>query len=100
MSDHNTQAITNMTITPPVGDDSIDHLRRLEVVASVCLPAGYGFLVWLQTHITKFDSFRLHLTGLNIQDPSLQHAKGVVHLHYLKLRFSCYFNQQRKTSVS
>ena len=34
-----------------------------------------------------------------MQDPSLQHVKGVVNLHYLKLRFSRYFNQQRKTSM-
>ena len=35
-----------------------------------------------------------------MQDPSLQHVKGAVHLNYVKLRYGRYFNQQRKTSVS
>ena len=45
-SNHDTHAIMKMTITPPpVGDDSIDHLRRLKIVALVCLPSGHAFLV-------------------------------------------------------
>ena len=31
-----------------------------------------------------------------MHDPTLQHVKGVVHLHYLKIRFGQFFNQQRK----
>ena len=97
-SDHDTQAILKMNIIPPVGDDSINHLRRLEIVGSVCLPEDHGFLVWVQQHIKKFNNFCLHWTGLEMQDSNLQHVKGVVHIHYLKLRFSRFFKQQRKTS--
>ena len=90
------QAILKMDLIPPVGGDSIDYLRRFKIVVSVCLPEGHGFLVWVKNHIAKFNNFRLHWTGLEMQDPSLQHVKGVVYLHYLKLMFSRYFNQQRK----
>ena len=80
-----------MNIIPPVGDNSTDHLIRLKIFGSVCLLEGHGFLVWVQKHIAKFNNFRLHWTGLEMQDLSLQHVKGVMHLHYLKLRFSRYF---------
>ena len=53
----------------------------------------------MKKHIVKLNNVCLHWTGLEMQDPSLHHVKGVVHLHYLKLRFSRYFNKQRKTSV-
>ena len=98
-SDHDTQAILKMTSIPPVGGDSIDHLRRLEIVGSICLPEDHGFLVWVQQHIKKFNNFCLHWTGLEIQDPTLQHVKDVVHLHYLKLRLSRFFKHQRKTAI-
>ena len=44
-SDHDTHTIMKMNIIPPVGDDSIDRLRRLIIVGSVCLPEEHGFLV-------------------------------------------------------
>ena len=69
-SDHYTQVIMKITIIPPVRDKSINHLRRLEIVESVCLLEGHRFLVWLQAHITKFDSFCLHWTGPKMQDES------------------------------
>ena len=55
--------------------------------------------MWVQRHIKKFNNFCLHWTGLEMQDLTLQHLKGVVHLHYLKLQFSRFLKQQRKTSA-
>ena len=98
-SDHDMQTIMKMNITPPVGGNSINHLRRLKIVGSVCLPEGHKFLVWVQKHIAKFNNFCFPWTGLKMQDLSLQHMKGVICLNYLKLRFSRHFKQQRKTSM-
>jgi hypothetical protein len=96
---HNTQVILKMVVTPPVGDNSINHLRRLDISTSVCLPVGHGFLTWVRTHLSKFNSFHFQWAGLEMQDLTLQHAKGIVYVHYLKIRFSCYFDQQKKTST-
>ena len=46
--DHNTQVILKMVVILPVGDDLIDHLRRLKIAVLVCLPAGRGFLAWVR----------------------------------------------------
>ena len=59
-SDHDTQSILKMNIIPLLEDDFVNHLRRLNIVRSVCLKEGHGFLVWVKQHIAKFNNLCLH----------------------------------------
>ena len=96
-SDRDTQAILKMVVIPPVGQESIDHLKRMEIVASVLLPPSHPFLDWLRAHIEKFDNFSYAWGSLVMTDPTVQHAKGIVHLQYVKIRLSRYWRTQQKS---
>ena len=65
-SNHGTEVILKMVVVPPVGEDSIDHLRRLKIAALVCLPAGHVFLAWVRSHLKKSNSFRFTWGGLEM----------------------------------
>ena len=98
-SDRDTQAILKMVVIPPVGHESIDHLKRMEIVATVLLPLGHPFLTWLRTHIKKFGNFSYAWEALLMSDTTFQHAKGIVHLQYVKIRLSRYWREQRRSLV-
>ena len=56
-SDADTQALLKVVVNPPLEDESINNLKRMEVVAAVLLPAGHGFLNHLREHIMSFGHY-------------------------------------------
>ena len=72
-------------------DESVDNLKRMEVVASVLLPPGHGFLTHLREHIKRFTNFDSKWRKVAITNPAHQGAKGIYHLQFLALRFSKYW---------
>ena len=44
VSDADAQALLNVVANPPLVDESIDNLKRMDIVATVLFPEGHGFL--------------------------------------------------------
>ena len=55
VSDANAQAMLKVVANPPLEGKSIDSLKRMEIVTSVLLPKGHGFLSHIQDHIIRFN---------------------------------------------
>ena len=94
-SDADVQTLLRLVVKPPLEDESIDNLKRMEIVASVLLPEGHGFLTHLRQHIKRFSDYERQWRTLAITNASHQGAKGVYHLQFLALRFSKYWRDQR-----
>ena len=94
-SDADAQALLKVVVNPPLEDESIDNLKRMEVVASVLLPAGHGFLTHLRDHIKIFSNYERKWKQLAMTDAARQGAKGVLHLYFMALRLSKYWRAQR-----
>jgi hypothetical protein len=96
-SDADAQALLKIVVNPPLEDESIDNFKRMEVAASVLLPAGHGFLIHLREHITSFTHYERKWRSLAMTNANLQGAKGALHLQFMALRFSKYWRAQRSS---
>ena len=94
-SDADAQALLKVVVNPPLEDESIDNLKRMEVVASVLLPAGHGFLTHLRDHIKIFSGYNRKWKQLAMTNAAQQGAKGVIHIYFVALRLSKYWRAQR-----
>ena len=60
-----------MVVNFPREDESMNNLKRVEIVANVILPAGHGFLTHLRAHIEGFEKYRrmgkIMMSNLNKQ---------------------------------
>ena len=97
-SDADVQAMLKLEINPPLEDESIDNFKRMEIVASVLLPEGHGFLVHLREHIRGFKNFERKWKALEMTNPNFQGAKGVFHAQFMGLRFDQYWKKQKNSS--
>ena len=91
VSDANTQALLKVVANLLLKDESINNLKRMEIVTSVLLPEGHGFLSHIREHITCFDNYERKWRNLAMTNSSCQGAKGAYHLQLLALRLSKYW---------
>jgi hypothetical protein len=98
-SDADVQALLKLAVNPPLEDESIDNFKRMEIVASVLLPEGHGFLTHLRDHIKGFTSFERKWSNHEMTNANLQGAKGVYHAQFMGLRFSKFWKEQRMSAT-
>ena len=98
-SDADTQALLKIVVNPPLEDESIDNIKRMEVVASVLLPPGHGFLTHIREHIKGFDHYERKWRTLPMTNAALQGAKGAYHLQFEALRFSKFWKAQKRSAA-
>ena len=98
-SDADTQALLKIVVNPPLEDESIDNIKRMEVVASVLLPPGHGFLTHIREHIKGFDHCERKWRKLPMTNAALQGAKGAYHLQFEALRFSKCWKAQKRSAA-
>ena len=98
-SDSDTQALLKIVVNPPMEDESIDNIKRMEVVASILLPPGHVFLIHLRDHIQGFNQYEQNWRTLPMTNATLQGAKGAYHLQFEALRFSKYWKSQKRSAV-
>ena len=98
-SDADTQALLKVVVNPPLEDESLDNLLRMEVVGTVLLPPDNGFLVELRKNIKSFENYERHWRNVRMTDPTRQGAKGAYHLQFWGLRWSVYWREQRRSAA-
>ena len=79
-SDTDTQALLKIVVNPPLQDESTDNIKRMEVVASVLLPPGHGFLTHIQELIRGFIHYERKWRALPMTNATHQGAKSAYHL--------------------
>lgn len=90
--------LLKLSVNLPTENKSIDNLKRMEIVASVLLPDKHPFLTYLRDHIKQFDSFQTKWEGLELSNPHLQAAKGVLHLQWFSIRADRYWRAQTSSA--
>jgi hypothetical protein len=98
-SDADAQVLLKIVVNPPLEDESIDNLKRMEVIASVLLPPGHEFLTHIREHIKGFDHYERRWRTLPMTNAALQGAKGAYHLQFEALRFSKFWKAQKKSAA-
>ena len=86
--------ILKVSVNLPRENKSLDNLKRMEILASVLLPDSHPFLTYLRAHVAQFGDFLHKWEGVELSDPRLQPAKGVLHLQWWSLRSSIYWRNQ------
>ena len=56
-SDADANALLKVIVNPPLEDEAINKLKRMETVASLLLPEGHRFLSHIRKHTTRFDNY-------------------------------------------
>ena len=96
-SDANTKALLKVVVDPMLEDKSSENLKWMEVVASVLLPMGHGFLAHLRQNINSFSHYDQKWRSLVMTNVTREGAKGIYHLQFMALRFSKYWCNQRQS---
>ena len=94
MSSSDAAALLKMDINPPGENESIDNVRRMDALCSILLPDAHPFRTYITDHLAALESYLPKWKRLEVSDPSLQAAKGVLHLQYLALRCTRYWREQ------
>ena len=90
VSNADTPALLKGVMNPPLEEESIDNLKRMEIVTCILLPEGHGFLSLIQDHISRFDNYQRKWRNSAMTNARGQRAKGAYHPQFLALRFSRY----------
>ena len=90
MSDTNAQALLKVVVNLSLEDESIVNLKMMEIVATVLLPDGHGFLSYIREHITRLNNYDRKRRNLAMTNVIRKGAKGAYHLQFLALRLSKY----------
>ena len=93
------EKILKIAIAVPLDDDSHLNVERADVLASVLLPPGNPFRIYIAAHHKAFVAFQTKWKLHELEPISLQKAKGVFHIYYLSLRSSEYFRAQSQSDL-
>ena len=91
VSNADLQALLKVVVNPPLKEESIDNLKRMEINATVLLPEGHESISHIQDHIDSFENYERKWRNLAMTNGSWKGAKGSYHLQFLALRFSNYW---------
>ena len=73
-------------VSLPTSDSSNRYIRRMQILFTVLLPAGYSYPKWLKDHYGEdMESFRPVFAAYQPQDIKLTYAKGIMHLKHVSL---------------
>jgi hypothetical protein len=93
------EKILKIPITVPLDDDSYLNVERADVLASILLPPGNPFRIYIAAHHKAFVEFQPKWRSHELEPLSLSRAKGVFHIYYLSLRASEYFRAQSQSDL-
>jgi hypothetical protein len=91
MSLANARECFEIPICFPQGHQSGNYLERLDVINSVILPSGHLFRLYISKYLQSFKSFSIAWEQHQLSDSTLQSAKGFLHLQYLSLCVSTFW---------
>ena len=83
----------------PLEEDSYVNIEHADVLASILLPPGNPFCIYIARHYKAFLAFLPKWKSHELNTPALQPAKGIFHIYYLSLRASEYFRAQSQSDV-
>ena len=72
----------------------------MDIVTSILLLEGHGFLSQIHKHISRFDNYKQKWRKLAMTKASLEGEKWAYHLQFLALRLSKYWRAQRRLLTS
>lgn len=99
VSNADAKDILKLVVNLPSENKSGEVLKRVEILSSVLLPPLHPFHSYISRHLTEFENFFGHWEAHELSTPSLQAAKGVLHLQYLSLRVSQYWRDQSMSDL-
>ena len=102
MSDADATSLLKLEVNLPAENKSIDNIRRMDALCSLLLPANHPFAKYISDHLAGLEAYFPRWELMEVSEPRLQPAKGVLHLQYLALRCSHYWKEQstRTTAVA
>jgi hypothetical protein len=99
ISQADAEKILKIPIIVPLEEDSYINIERANVLASILLPPGNPFLIYIAKHYKAFLAFLPKWRSQELNTPALQPAKGIFHIYYLSLRASEYFRAQSQSDL-
>ena len=99
MSNADAKEILELVVNLPSENKSGEVLKRVEILSSVLLPPLHPFHSYISQHLAEFENFFGNWEVHELSTPSLQAAKGVLHLQYLSLRVSQYWRDQSMSDL-
>jgi hypothetical protein len=94
LSTADAREILKIKVNPPLGDESLDHLKRLDVVCSVVLPPDHTFSQYIKEHLAEMTAYWGRWKKVETEDPSQMGAKGIMHCQLLSLRGDTFWKNQ------
>lgn len=94
------EKVIQLIIRPPMENEGLIYLKRIELLYTVLLPANHPALIYIRKLIKALDSYSSKWKTVSTSDSSLQLAKDVLLLQNISLRLSRYWKAQSMSDSS
>ena len=94
LSPADAKEILKVKVNPPIGDKSLDNLKRLDVICSVVLPPEHTFGKFVKDHLKAMTGYWGQWEKVETENPANMGAKAIMHCQLISLRGDTFWKNQ------